>query len=314
MSRDFRYSEQKKKQHLDIHSPYCKGRANEGSRVLDVSCAFFFSNVLGGCVIWWLSDTPWSDKALLLFRNVFCFKIYACDQLGGKWCSPKCNSDTSMQIEKEEHFDRIWVLQAELGLFSNGEPSFEHAIGAPGDSCAMTSKESDLELMEKSQSNAKLIKRHIFVYLLTGKKKKNKPLTQIPQKQGSARWACAFKRLIPNHLTVKGFIICKAVREIVVSNYVHTMEFAVNCPSFCSLKEWGREGGDFRAANPWLIPAAGVHSPDCAGQCWLCGAEQEFHPSCALAAPLWPGQNQSCGSDLAKPSLDSSQEFHCQVF
>lgn len=96
-----------------------------------------------------------------------------------------------MQIEKEEYFDRIAVLQAALGLFSNGEPSFEHAIGAPGDSCAMTSKEPDLELMEKSQSNAKLIKRHVFVCLLTGKKgekkRRNKPLTQIPQKQGFAR-------------------------------------------------------------------------------------------------------------------------------
>lgn len=174
MSRGFGYSEQKKKQHLDIHSPFCKRRANEGSRVLDVSCAFFSSNVLGGCVIWWLSDTPWSDKALLLFRNVFCFIIYACDQLGGKCCSPKDNSDTSMQIEKEEHFDNIGVLRAERGLFSNGKPSSERAIGAPGDSCAMTSKEPDLELMEKSQSNAKLIKRHIFVYLLTGKKKKKR--------------------------------------------------------------------------------------------------------------------------------------------
>lgn len=182
MSRDLRYSEGKKKQHSDICSPYCKGRGNEGLRVLDVSCAFFFSDVLGGCVIWWLSDTLWSDKALLLFRNVFCFIIYACDQLGGKCCSPKYNSDTSMQIEKEEHFDGIWVLQAELGLFSNGEPSFEHAIGAPGDSCAMTSKEPDLELMEKSRSNAKLIKRHIFVYLLTGEKEKKKKGKKINPK------------------------------------------------------------------------------------------------------------------------------------
>lgn len=88
-----------------------------------------------------------------------------------------------MQIEKEEHFDNIGVLRAEWGLFSNGKPSSEHAIGAPGDSCAMTSKEPDLELMEKSQSNAKLIKRHIFVYLLTGKKKKKGNKPPFPKKK-----------------------------------------------------------------------------------------------------------------------------------
>lgn len=56
MLRDFQYFEQKKKQHLDLYSPYCKERADEWSRVLDVSCVFFFSNILGGYIIWCLSQ------------------------------------------------------------------------------------------------------------------------------------------------------------------------------------------------------------------------------------------------------------------
>lgn len=61
------------------------------------------------------------------------------------------------------------MLQAELDLFSNGEPSHEHAVGALGDSCVMTSKQPDPELMGTFQSNTKLIKRQqIFVYLLIG--------------------------------------------------------------------------------------------------------------------------------------------------
>lgn len=84
-------------------------------------------------------------------------------------------------MEKVDQFDRIWVLQAELGLFSSGAPSSEHAVGAPSDSCAMTSNQPHLELMEKSRSNAKLIKKQqIFVYLMTGKKKK-KPYPKFLQ-------------------------------------------------------------------------------------------------------------------------------------
>lgn len=81
------------------------------------------------------------------------------------------------------------MLQTELSLFSNGEPSSEHAVGAPGDSCMMTSKQPDLELLQKFQSDAKLIKRQqIFVYLVTGQREvNNKTLPQITQKQGFGR-------------------------------------------------------------------------------------------------------------------------------
>lgn len=89
-------------------------------------------------------------------------------------------------MEKVDQFDRIWVLQAELGLFSSGAPSSEHAVGAPGDSCAMTSNQPHLELMEKSRSNAKLIKKQqIFVYLLTGKKKRKNP---APNSSKASLW------------------------------------------------------------------------------------------------------------------------------
>lgn len=76
--------------------------------------------------------------------------------------------------------EKFAVLQAELCLFSSGEPSSEHAIGAPGDSYVMTSKPLNLELREELLSNIKLINgQQIFVYLLTGEKT-NEQMNKTP--------------------------------------------------------------------------------------------------------------------------------------
>lgn len=55
-----------------------------------------------------------------------------------------------------------------------------------------------------------------------------------------------------------------------------------------------------RVANPCLVPAGGVHSLDCADQCWLYGGRAGV--LAFLLSILW-GCSQCHGSDLAKSSL-----------